>query len=112
MKNWPNPFIEQRADPYILRHQDSYYFIASVPEYDRLEIRRSATLEGLRDAQPVVVWRKPDNGPMSQPYGPRSCIKLTANGISTLPPATRTIWMRWVCSSTACSRWNARTATR
>ena len=66
MKNWPNPFIEQRADPYILRHQDSYYFIASVPEYDRLEIRRSATLEGLRDAQPVVVWRKPDSGPMSQ----------------------------------------------
>ena len=54
MKNWPNPFIEQRADPYILRHQESYYFIASVPEYDRLEIRRSATLEGLRDAQPVV----------------------------------------------------------
>lgn len=28
MKTWPNPFIEQRADPYILRHQDSYYFIA------------------------------------------------------------------------------------
>ena len=66
MKNWPNPFIEQRADPYILRHQESYYFIASVPEYDRLEIRRSATLEGLRHAQPVVVWRKPDSGPMSQ----------------------------------------------
>lgn len=44
MKNWPNPFIEQRADPYILRHQDSYYFIASVPEYDRLEI----------DAQPPL----------------------------------------------------------
>ena len=32
MKNWPNPFIEQRADPYILRHQDSYYFIASFIE--------------------------------------------------------------------------------
>ena len=29
MSNWPNPFIEQRADPYILRHQDHYYFIAS-----------------------------------------------------------------------------------
>lgn len=25
MSNWPNPFIEQRADPYILRHQDHYY---------------------------------------------------------------------------------------
>jgi hypothetical protein len=25
-----------------------------------------------------------------------------------LPPATPTIWMRWACSSTACSRSNAR----
>lgn len=65
MQNWPNPFIEQRADPFILRHNGEYYFIASVPEYDRLEIRRSATLEGLRDAPGVVVWRKPDSGPMS-----------------------------------------------
>ncbi|MCS5983699.1 hypothetical protein LNO19_10785 [Klebsiella quasipneumoniae subsp. similipneumoniae] len=38
MNNWPNPFIEQRADPFILRHLNHYYFIASVPEYDRLEI--------------------------------------------------------------------------
>ena len=57
MNNWPNPFIEQRADPFILRHLSHYYFIASVPEYDRLEIRRAVTLEGLRDAEPVVVWR-------------------------------------------------------
>ncbi|KDL88731.1 hypothetical protein AE00_04610 [Klebsiella pneumoniae MGH 74] len=34
MNNWPNPFIEQRADPFILRHLSHYYFIASVPEYD------------------------------------------------------------------------------
>ncbi len=47
MNNWPNPFIEQRADPFILRHLSYYYFIASVPEYDRLEIRRAVTLEGL-----------------------------------------------------------------
>ena len=64
--NWPNPFIEQRADPYILRHQGEYYFVASVPEYDRLELRRASTLEGLRSAEPVVVWRKPDTGPMSE----------------------------------------------
>ncbi|MEH8265469.1 family 43 glycosylhydrolase [Aeromonas veronii] len=63
---FPNPFIEQRADPFILRHQDEYYyFIASVPEYDRLEIRRATTLEGLRSAPGVVVWRKPETGPMS-----------------------------------------------
>lgn len=66
MQTWPNPFIEQRADPYILRHDGQYYFIASVPEYDRLAIRRAHSLEGLRDAEEVVVWRKPDTGPMSQ----------------------------------------------
>ena len=32
MNNWPNPFIEQRADPFILRHLSYYYFIASVPD--------------------------------------------------------------------------------
>ncbi|EKK3980995.1 family 43 glycosylhydrolase [Cronobacter sakazakii] len=63
---WPNPLIEQRADPFILRHQGQYYFIASVPEYDRLEIRRAPSIESLRQAQPVVVWRKPDTGPMSE----------------------------------------------
>lgn len=57
MANWPNPFIEQRADPFILRDGSDYYFIASVPEYDRLEIRRANSLEGLRAADPVVVWR-------------------------------------------------------
>ncbi|AUG99455.1 alpha-N-arabinofuranosidase [Prodigiosinella confusarubida] len=65
-QSWPNPLIEQRADPFILRHNDNYYFTASVPEYDRLEIRRASTLIGLRNATPVVVWRKPDSGPMSE----------------------------------------------
>ncbi|CCJ73664.1 Alpha-L-arabinofuranosidase II precursor [Cronobacter condimenti 1330] len=63
---WPNPLIEQRADPFILHHQGQYYFIASVPEYDRLEIRRAPSIESLRQAAPVVVWRKPDTGPMSE----------------------------------------------
>ncbi|THB85789.1 alpha-N-arabinofuranosidase [Pantoea allii] len=62
----PNPFIEQRADPFILRHEQHYYFVASVPEYDRLEIRRATTLAGLRSAEPVVVWRKPDSGSCSE----------------------------------------------
>ncbi len=65
-ENWPNPFIERRADPFILRHGEHYYFIASVPEYDRLELRRASTLTALRTATPVVVWRKPDIGPFSE----------------------------------------------
>lgn len=46
MNQWPNPFIEQRADPFILRDGSHYYFIASVPEYDRLEIRRRTRWKG------------------------------------------------------------------
>ena len=31
------PLIENRADPYICKHEDgTYYFTASVPEYDRI----------------------------------------------------------------------------
>ncbi len=63
--SWPNPFITQRADPFILRHNNGYYFVASVPEYDRLEIRYAATLAALPEAEPVVVWHKPDTGPVS-----------------------------------------------
>ncbi|WP_455845418.1 glycoside hydrolase family 43 protein [Pantoea agglomerans] len=63
--SWPNPFITQRADPFILRHADGYYFIASVPEYDRLEIRYATTLAGLIEAEAVTVWHKPDTGPFS-----------------------------------------------
>lgn len=63
---WPNPFIEQRADPFILRHEQHYYFIASVPAYDRLELRRASTLLDLRHAEPVVIWRKPESGPCSE----------------------------------------------
>ncbi|MBQ8087940.1 MAG: family 43 glycosylhydrolase [Clostridia bacterium] len=60
------PFIAQRADPYILRHKNGkYYFTASVPEYDRIVIRQSDTLEGLRTAPEVEVWHKHDSGVMS-----------------------------------------------
>ncbi|MEH6368913.1 family 43 glycosylhydrolase [Pectobacterium carotovorum] len=63
---WPNPLIEQRADPFILRHTDGqYYFIASVPEYDRLEIRRASSLEALPHATPVTIWHKHEHGPLS-----------------------------------------------
>ncbi len=61
------PIIEQRADPWVYKHTDGfYYFTASVPEYDRIEIRRSKTIEGLADSQPAIVWRKHDSGIMSK----------------------------------------------
>ncbi|RPD94522.1 alpha-N-arabinofuranosidase [Candidatus Pantoea deserta] len=66
MKNWPNPFIKERADPFILLHEQRYYFMGSVPDYDCLELRSASTLLGLRKATPIVVWRKPDSGPCSE----------------------------------------------
>lgn len=61
------PLIEQRADPHIYRHSDGYYyFTASVPQYDRIELRRATTIAGLRDAPTVDVWRKPDAGAYSE----------------------------------------------
>jgi len=61
-----NPLIRQRADPFVCRHTDGYYyFTASVPEYDRVELRRSPTIAGLATAPAVVIWRKPASGPMS-----------------------------------------------
>lgn len=59
-------FIEQRADPYIFRHGDGpYYFTASVPEYDKIILRRSDTLEGLKNAEEAVLWRKHESGAQS-----------------------------------------------
>ncbi|MEH6953204.1 glycoside hydrolase family 43 protein [Neobacillus drentensis] len=61
-----NPIVEQRADPWVYKHTDGYYyFTASVPEYDRIEVRRDATIQGLGKAEPVVAWRKHEEGPMS-----------------------------------------------
>jgi len=61
-----NPIVEQRADPWVYKHTDGYYyFTASVPEYDRIEVRRAATIQELAEAEPVVAWRKHEEGPMS-----------------------------------------------
>jgi GH43 family beta-xylosidase len=61
------PLIEQRADPFIYKHDDGYYyFTASVPEYDRIELRRAKSIAGLAHAKTVSVWQKPDKGPLSE----------------------------------------------
>lgn len=64
---WNEPWILQRADPYVYRHTDGvYYFTASVPAYDRIVLRRSLTLGGLAEAPEVTVWEKHESGPMSE----------------------------------------------
>lgn len=61
-----NPLVRQRADPHAILHSDGYYyFTATVPEYDRIEVRRTKSLNALGSAETKVVWRKHDSGPMS-----------------------------------------------
>ncbi len=62
---WNTPFIAQRADPYVLHHENEWYFTASVPEYDRIVLRHAASLEGLRDAEEHEVWHAHESGVMS-----------------------------------------------
>lgn len=60
-----NPLILQRADPFIYRHTDGYYyFTATVPEYDRLILRRATNIAELRNVPESVVWKKHSEGIM------------------------------------------------
>jgi GH43 family beta-xylosidase len=64
---WSNPLIPQRADPHVILHTDGYYYLtATAPEYDRIELRRARTLDGLSRAEPKVIWRKHEEGPMGK----------------------------------------------
>ena len=53
-----NPLVLQRADPQVSLQPDGwYYFTATVPEYDRIEIRRARSLDDLGTAPAKTVWR-------------------------------------------------------
>ena len=65
VEQWMNPLIEQRADPWMMLHKDGYYyFTATVPEYNCIELRRSKTIEGLSLTQPKVIWKEHERGEM------------------------------------------------
>lgn len=64
--NYSNPFIMERADPYVTKGLDGYYyFTASYPMksdndpegYDRVILRRSLSLVGLAEEKEIVIWR-------------------------------------------------------
>jgi GH43 family beta-xylosidase len=61
-----NPIAEQRADPWVHKTDDgTYYLTATVPEYDRLVIRKADSINGLSDADETTIWRKHEEGVMS-----------------------------------------------
>lgn len=67
---YDNPFISERADPYIVDGGDGYYyFTASYPAYgsvdkgyDRIILRRSNTVAGLATAQEKTIWTAHTSG--------------------------------------------------
>lgn len=60
-----NPIVPQRADPWVTRTDDGmYYMISTSPEYDRIEILKSKTINGLGLADANIVWRKHEKGTM------------------------------------------------
>ncbi|WP_054706989.1 family 43 glycosylhydrolase [Bacillus sp. JCM 19041] len=64
---YKNPIVEQRADPWVYKHTDGYYyFTGSVPEYDRIELRRAKTINELCNGEKKDVWHKHEEGPMSK----------------------------------------------
>lgn len=65
-QGWTNPILPQRADPHVMLHTDGWYYLtATVPEYDRIELRRAKSLGGLAGADARTVWKKRPRGPMS-----------------------------------------------
>ncbi|WP_046176116.1 hypothetical protein [Domibacillus indicus] len=62
-----NPLLLGQTAPFIYKHQRGYYyFIASVPEFDRIDLDpwKVRTINGLREAEPVAVSRKYAEVPM------------------------------------------------
>lgn len=67
---YADPFIKERADPYIVDGGDGYYyFTASYPAYgsvdkgyDRIILRRSNTVKGLVAAEEKTIWKAHSDG--------------------------------------------------
>lgn len=64
--NYNNPIVLERADPWVYKHTDGYYyFTGSVTGYRSIEIRRAKTLNELENGEVLHVWHAPDEGEMS-----------------------------------------------
>ncbi|MBW1654600.1 glycoside hydrolase family 43 protein [Flavobacterium quisquiliarum] len=61
-----NPIAEKRADPWVHKTASGeYYLIATVPEYDRIVLRKANSINGLKDAKEKEIWHKHKTGVMA-----------------------------------------------
>ena len=62
-----NPLVLERADPWVYRHQDGfYYFTGSVPGYQTIELRRAKNLNDLQTGEVKTIWQAHKEGPQSK----------------------------------------------
>ena len=65
--HYKNPIVLQRADPWVYKHTDGYYyFTGSVPGYQEIEVRRAKSLNELATAERHNVWHAHETGPLSR----------------------------------------------
>ena len=81
--SYTNPLANQRADPHITKHTDGWYYFtgtyailtpiksgdhiltiepATVPEFDKIVLRRAQTIQGLSTAAETTIWRRKASG--------------------------------------------------
>lgn len=62
------PFVIERADPWVYKHTDGYYyFTGSVPGYQSIEVRRAKQINDLEEnAEIVTVWQAHETGLQSE----------------------------------------------
>ena len=93
-------FIQDRADPFITLGKDGYYyFTASYPMYgfrdaqgyDRIILRRSKTLDGLKTAEEKVVFDEQDSTISHRFIWAPEMHYIEGNGICSMRPAARQI---------------------
>lgn len=62
-----NPIVLERADPWVYKHTDGYYyFTGSVPGYQEIEIRRAKKLNDLQNGETTIVWEAHETGNLSE----------------------------------------------
>ena len=60
-----NPIAEQRADPWVYKTDDGiYYLIATVPEYNRIVLRKADSINDLKGATEKDIRHKHEMGLM------------------------------------------------
>ena len=110
-----NPVVQQRADTAIFKHTDGYYYMtASVPDYKRVEIRRSTTIQGLGSARTQTAFTAPSSGALSGwiwapdiQFIDGAWYTYFSASPNTNTFAQRLYWIRNTCANPMACAWSA-----